>query len=219
MTRQHGLRPGFLWGASTAPHQIEGNNVNSDWWLREQHIPGMQRSGDAVDSYHRYAEDMRLLADAGLNSYRFGIEWARIEPTPGDISRAELAHYRRMIDTAVDLGLTPVVTLHHFTHPRWFTEAGGWMDDRAIERFQAYVEAATRILDGVEWVCTINEPNILALMAMMSQAVQSSGPAEPSEEAKKWLSPTVEGAARPVLPAPDPKTGRSEEHTSELQSP
>ena len=205
MTRQHGLRPGFLWGASTAPHQIEGNNVTSDWWLREQHIPGMQRSGDAVDSYHRYAEDMRLLADAGLNSYRFGIEWARIEPTPGHISRAELAHYRRMIDTALDLGLTPVVTLHHFTHPRWFTEAGGWMDDRAIDRFRAYVEAATRILDGVEWVCTINEPNILALMAMMSQAAQS---AEPSEEAKKWLSPTVEGAARPVLPAPDPKTGQ-----------
>ena len=202
MTRISPLRPDFLWGASTAPHQVEGNNVNSDWWAREPSMPGMQRSGDAIDSYHRYTEDMRLLADAGLNSYRFGIEWARIEPTPGHVSRAELAHYRRMIDTAIGFGLTPVVTLHHFTHPRWFTEAGGWMDDRAIERFQAYIETAARILDGVEWVCTINEPNILALMAMMSQ------PVPPSDEAKKWLSPTVEGDARPVLPAPDPKIGR-----------
>lgn len=76
----------FLWGAATAPHQIEGNNVNSDWWALEQQMPGMQRSGDAVDSYHRYAEDMRLLAEAGLNAYRFGIEWARIEPVPGAFS-------------------------------------------------------------------------------------------------------------------------------------
>ena len=198
------LIPGFLWGASTAPHQIEGNNVNSDWWAHEPRMPGMERSGDAIDSYHRYAEDMRLLADAGLNSYRFGIEWARIEPAEGHVSLAELAHYRRMIDTAVDLGLTPVVTLHHFTNPRWFTEDGGWLEDRSIDRFRSYVETATRILDGVEWVCTINEPNILALMALMGQARQ----APPEDEADKWLSPTVEGAARPVLPSPDPRIGR-----------
>jgi beta-glucosidase len=195
------LAPGFLWGASTAPHQIEGNNVNSDWWVREQRAPGMERSGDAVDSYHRYAEDMRLLADAGLNAYRFGIEWARIEPAPGHFSRAELAHYRRMIDTALGLGLRPVLTLHHFTAPRWFAEEGGWTGDRAIARFQAYIRAVTVILDGVEWVCTINEPNMLALMAMTSRAAQS-------EESRKWMTPTVEGGGRPVLPDPDPMIGR-----------
>ncbi|MFJ2171772.1 glycoside hydrolase family 1 protein [Streptomyces sp. NPDC087851] len=197
------LIPEFLWGASTAPHQIEGNNVNSDWWAYEPNMPGMARSGDAIDSYHRYAEDMRLLADAGLNSYRFGIEWARIEPAEGQISRAELAHYRRMIDTALGLGLEPVVTLHHFTHPRWFTEDGGWLEDRAVDRFRRYVETATRILDGVQWVCTVNEPNILALMAMMSRPRPA-----PEDDAEKWLSPTVEGAARPVLPSPDPRIGR-----------
>ena len=202
MTDDTRTRPSFLWGAATAPTQIEGNNINSDWWLREQRMPGMERSGDAIDSYHRYAEDMRLLADAGLNSYRFGIEWARIEPHEGHISLAELAHYRRMIDTSLALGLTPVVTLHHFTHPRWFTEDGGWASDRAIDRFRSYVETATRILDGVEWVCTINEPNMLALMATMSKAPPAS-----EEEVKKWMSPTVEGAARPVLPSPDPKAG------------
>ena len=88
---------GFLWGAATAGHQIEGNNVNSDWWAREQLMPGMELSGDACDSYHRYREDIDLLADAGLTSYRFSFEWSRIEPVRGHFSRAELAHYRRMI--------------------------------------------------------------------------------------------------------------------------
>ncbi|GGV29424.1 beta-glucosidase [Actinomadura cremea] len=197
--------PGFLWGAATAPHQVEGNNVNSDWWLREERVPGMERSGDACDGYHRYAEDMRLLAGAGLNAYRFGIEWARIEPSPGRFSRAELAHYRRMIDTALDLGLKPVVTLHHFTHPRWFAEEGGWTGDAGIERFEAYVRAACDVLDGVEWVCTINEPNMLALMVGMSRAARA---AAGTGATKKWMSPTVEGAARPVLPDPDPEVGR-----------
>jgi beta-glucosidase len=156
---------GFLWGAATAAHQVEGNNLNNDWWQLEQTAAayGVQFSGDALDSYHRYEEDMRLLADAGFNAYRFSIEWARIEPLPGKFSRAELAHYRRMIDTAQRLGLTPVVTLHHFTHPWWFGEEGAWLGEQAVARFTRYVEQACTILDGVEWVCTINEPNILAV--------------------------------------------------------
>lgn len=190
----------FLWGAATAPHQIEGNNVNSDFWANEGRA-GMERSLDAIDSYHRYGEDMRLLADAGLNAYRFGIEWARIEPVPGHFSRAELAHYRRMIDTAVDLGLEPVVTLQHFTHPRWFADQGGWMSDTAIDRFQEYVTAATGILDGVKWVVTMNEPNMLAIMATMMRAIEAAGESE-------WQSPTVEGDVQPVLPSPDPVIGK-----------
>ena len=155
----------FLWGAATAAHQVEGNNVNSDWWRREQNPrSGLERSGDACDSYHRYEEDMQLLADAGLNAYRFSIEWASIEPSPGHVSDAALAHYRRMIDAAFERGLAPVVTMHHFTGPAWFAEEGGWLGDGAVERFSAYVEATTSILGGVQWVCTINEPNVLALV-------------------------------------------------------
>ncbi|WP_067819809.1 glycoside hydrolase family 1 protein [Actinomadura kijaniata] len=155
----------FLWGAATAAHQIEGNNLNNDWWQLEHTAAeyGVQFSGDAVDSYHRYEEDMTLLADAGLNAYRFSIEWSRIEPSPGRFSRAELAHYRRMIDTARRMGLAPVVTLHHFTHPIWFGENGAWLAKDAVEVFTRYVEQACTILDGVEWVCTINEPNIVAV--------------------------------------------------------
>ncbi|MER5794259.1 family 1 glycosylhydrolase [Streptomyces sp. NPDC001980] len=192
------LAPGFLWGASTAPHQIEGNNLNSDFWANEGRIPGMERSGDACDSYHRYREDMKLLADAGLGAYRFGIEWARIEPLPGLVSRAELAHYRRMIETAFELGLTPVVTLHHFTSPLWFAEEGGWLGDRAVDRFRTYVETVAPILEGVEWVVTMNEPNMLAIMVGMARAFQN-----PQADGE-WQSPTLDTEGpRPPLPAPD----------------
>lgn len=158
------FRDGFLWGAATAAHQVEGNNLNNDWWKLEHDAAefGVQFSGDAVDSYHRFEEDMRILAGAGLNAYRFSLEWSRIEPSPGRFSPALLAHYRRMIDTARGLGIVPVVTLHHFTHPLWFDKAGGWLGEAAVELFARYVEQACTILEGVDWVCTINEPNVLA---------------------------------------------------------
>ncbi|MEU4650317.1 glycoside hydrolase family 1 protein [Nocardia fluminea] len=189
------LPAGFLWGASTAAHQIEGNNINSDWWQREHASPHLQHSGDAVDSYHRYPEDMRLLAEAGLNAYRFSIEWARIEPAEGHISRSALAHYRRMIDTAREFGLEPVVTVHHFTVPRWFAEDGGWMDDRAIDRFGRYVEAAAAILGDVAWICTINEPNMLSMMIALQQARDAGD------------GPTMERRRARRLPDPDPQVG------------
>ncbi|MFJ8194021.1 glycoside hydrolase family 1 protein [Streptomyces sp. NPDC096094] len=195
------IRRDFLWGAATAPHQVEGNNTLSDWWAREARMPGAEPSGDAVDHYHRYPEDMRLLADAGLNAYRFGVEWARVEPRPGQISRAELAHYRRMIDTAIGYGLTPVVTLHHFSSPRWFAERGGWLADEAIEHFRSYADTVTSILDGVEWVATLNEPNMLAMMTMLAAAMQRG-------DAAQWQSPTVKGATQVLLPVPDPSIGR-----------
>lgn len=193
----------FLWGASTAPHQIEGNNLNSDWWARETMMPGMEPSGDADDSYHRFAEDMTLLADAGLNAYRFGIEWARIEPREGQFSRAELAHYRRMIETALGLGVTPVVTLNHFSVPAWFAADGGWASPAATSRFASYVTRAADILDGVDWVVTLNEPNMGAMMVMITEAMRSGA-------MEQWQSPTVDGEAEREriaanLPVPTPE--------------
>lgn len=155
---------GFWWGAATAAHQIEGGNVGSDWWERE-HAPWptvAEPSGDACDSYHRYPEDMKLAADAGLTMYRFSVEWARVEPERGSFSRAQIEHYRRMVGTACGRGLEPMVTLHHFTTPRWFAHAGGWKATDAADRFARYVEALEPVLDGVTWICTVNEPNILA---------------------------------------------------------
>ena len=115
---------GFLWGASSAPHQNEGNNVNSDMWALEQILT--ERSGDAVDFYHRWRDDIDLVTSLGLNSFRFGIEWARVEPTRGHFSAAELAHYRRIIEYCLAQGIEPVVTLHHFSSPLWFVKEGGW---------------------------------------------------------------------------------------------
>ena len=158
---------GFRWGSATAAHQIEGNNVNTDWWARE-HAPGTtiaEPSGDACDSYHRYSEDMQVLADVGLGTYRFSLEWARIEPEKGFVSRAELDHYRRMVDTARQLGIEPMVTLHHFTIPRWFDAEGGWLAPDAVDRFRRFTEAVLPVLDGVELICTINEPNMVAMFA------------------------------------------------------
>jgi len=186
----------FLWGAATSPHQTEGANTNSDWWYLENdpHSFVSEISGDAVDSYHRFPEDMRLLADAGLTAYRFGIEWARIEPAPGSFDREQLEHYRDMIETALGLGLTPVVTLHHFTSPAWFAAQGGWRHPDAVDLFARYVEKATEILDGVEWVCTLNEPNVMASMI----ALMSPASAEPTADTEQ-----VDAVTSLSLPIPD----------------
>ena len=92
---------GFLWGASTAAHQVEGNNVNNDWWMREHSSAHgiVEPSGDACDSYHRYREDIALLAGLGFNTYRFSLEWSRIEPEAGYVSRVHRplpTHGRRL---------------------------------------------------------------------------------------------------------------------------
>ncbi len=193
---------GFLWGAATAAHQVEGNNVNSDWWVKEHAAgsPVVEPSGDAVDSYHRYREDMQLLAHAGLNAYRFGVEWSRIEPERGYISRAELDHYRRMIDCALELGLRPVVTLLHFTVPRWVHDTGSWLNPESPELFARYTEAVLPILDGVEYVCTINEPNIAAMLAGGEDAVTLTAGSLPAPNQRVGESLlAAHGRAREIL--------------------
>ncbi|MDX6200155.1 MAG: beta-glucosidase [Actinomycetota bacterium] len=158
---------GFLWGAATSPHQTEGGNVSSDWWALEHAGNALvrQRSGDAVDSYHRWPEDMDLLAEAGFTDYRFGVEWARIEPVRGEFSQAAIDHYTRMVDGALTRGLRPLLTLHHFTSPEWFAERGGWVAADAPELFERYVGELTPLLaSALPRVCTINEPNLLAVM-------------------------------------------------------
>lgn len=169
----HRFPPGFLVGAATAAHQIEGNNVNADLWDAEWTRSSIfaEPSGDACDSYHRYGEDIALLADAGLNAYRFGVEWARIEPEDGYFSRAALDHYRRMLDACHAHGLTPIVTLQHFTVPKWFARRGGWEGEGAADRFARYVERVVRHLgDLIPWACTINEANLGAALGDITNA-------------------------------------------------
>jgi beta-glucosidase len=191
---------GFLWGAATAPHQVEGGNVNSDMWELEWATPSIfaEPSGDACDHYHRYVEDVAIMADLGFNAYRFGVEWARIEPEEGWFSRAELDHYRRVCATCVEHGITPVVTYNHFSSPRWFAHAGGWDDAQAADRFARYSEAVTRhVGDLVPWVCTINEANIIAMLLSTRMApVASRGETDvlelPAEGPRSWPSPKLD---------------------------
>jgi beta-glucosidase len=158
---------GFLWGVATAAHQVEGNNINSDLWVLEHLKPSMypEPSGDACDHYHRYRDDIKLVADLGFNTYRFSIEWARIEPEEGFFSTAELEHYRRMLATCREHNLTPMLTFWHFTAPRWFAARGGWETDDAGDLFARYCERASKHLgDLIGVATTFNEPNIPLLV-------------------------------------------------------
>jgi beta-glucosidase len=158
---------GFLWGAATSGHQIEGNNLASDVWAME-HVPDTpfaEPSGDACDGYHRYREDIGLLADSGCNAYRFSIEWSRVEPSSGEFSRAALDHYLRVARACVERGLTPVVTLNHFTVPAWFARCGAWDQAEAPELFERYCRRVVAHFAGeVNWWVTLNEPNVGAFL-------------------------------------------------------
>lgn len=153
----------FLIGAATAAHQVEGNNVDSDCWALEniKHSDYLEKSGEAVDHYHRYEEDIRLLAEAGLNAYRFTIEWARIEPEEGKFNKQEIEHYRSVIQACRIRGVEPVVTLHHFSSPVWLIRKGGWEADTTPDDFARYVEyVMTNLGKELTYVCTINEANM-----------------------------------------------------------
>ena len=154
----------FLLGSSTASHQVEGNNIHSDYWAMEhmETTSFNEPSLDAVDHYHHYEEDIRLMAKAGLNAYRFSIEWARIEPKQGVYDEKEVEHYKDMIACCKKNGIEPIVTLHHFTSPKWTIEQGGWEEEKIADFFASYVSYVTeKILKGnVHYVCTINEANM-----------------------------------------------------------
>jgi beta-glucosidase len=169
----HRFPPGFVWGTATAAHQVEGGNWNNDWWAWEHNpMSGCaEPSGDAIDHYHRYGDDIALLADLGFKTYRFSVEWSRIEPEGGEFSKAALDHYRRMCAACHEHGITPIVTFHHFTTPRWVCHLGGWEEPDTADRFARFCGRTTEALgDLMGWGCTLNEPNIVALMGFLGGA-------------------------------------------------
>ena len=156
---------GFLWGAATSGHQTEGGNSNSDWWDWEQKAdtPTREPSGAAIEHYKRYAKDVAMLGELGLNMYRFGIEWSRVEPEEGRFDEKELDHYRKMVAAMRKAGLAPMATLYHFALPRWVAANGGWLWDRTPALLDRYVRRMVEALgDGVDWYITINEPGVVA---------------------------------------------------------
>jgi beta-glucosidase len=155
----------FLWGSATAAHQVEGDNKNSDWWAFE-HMPDTpckEPSGAAIEHYKRYPRDMALLAGLGFNTYRFSVEWARIEPAEGDFDQGELDHYRKMVELCRKSNLIPMVTLNHFTLPKWVADRGGWLSPSTPGFFERYTRRVVGALgDNVEWYSTLNEPGMVA---------------------------------------------------------
>ena len=163
---------GFLWGTAISAHQSEGNNTNSDIWLLENLTPTLfaEASGDACDSYHRFDQDIAIAAELGLNCYRFGIEWARIEPLPGHFSTAELDHYRRILESCHAHGLLPIVTYSHFSVPRWFAQRGGFEVRECADLFARFAERVTQALgDLIGLATTFNEANIPLLRRVLNR--------------------------------------------------
>lgn len=149
--------------AATAGHQVEGNNRYSDYWVIEhlRHSSFVEPSDQADDHYHHFKEDIDILKRAGLNAYRFSIEWARIEPHEGQFDEKEMQNYREVLQYCRQEGIEPVVTLFHFASPAWLIQKGGWGKPYVIHAFENYVRyLGEQLGDLFSYVCTINEANM-----------------------------------------------------------
>ena len=156
---------GFLWGTATAAHQVEGNNTNNQWWKWEQEGHTNGTSGLAADWWGgRWKEDFDRAAEGGQNAHRMSVEWSRIQPTPDTWDEDALEHYRNMLRGLRERGMTPMITLHHFSDPLWFYERNAWEQTEAVVLFEKFVRKTVEALKEycTLW-CTINEPNVYAL--------------------------------------------------------
>ncbi|MDO8559628.1 MAG: glycoside hydrolase family 1 protein [bacterium] len=160
--------PRFLWGTATSAHQVEGNNRDNDWWAWEQRSPQRPNSGRACDHYVRYRSDVAQMKKLGYTSYRFSLEWSRIEPQPGKWNHRAIDHYRDLIRLCNKSGIKPVVTLHHFTNPQWLSARGGWTRGTTIAAYLRYVRYVVGELgDVVDLWITVNEPLVYALQSYL----------------------------------------------------
>jgi beta-glucosidase len=186
----------FLWGSATAGHQVEGNNDNSDFWAEEQveGSPYQEKSGDAIDHYKLYKEDIALMSSLGLKVFRFSIEWSRIEPVPGQYSQAALDHYRDVLKTCYAYNMTPFVTMHHFASPKWLMQFGGWASPDVPERFAKYCETVFRELGHlIPYVLTLNEVNLPVMLRELFTSIGFIPPVGIDQNA--WTAPQWREAA------------------------
>ncbi|MBO0808622.1 MAG: family 1 glycosylhydrolase, partial [Actinobacteria bacterium] len=164
--------PGFAWGAATAAYQIEGaagiDGRGPSIWDTFSHVPGNIQRGDtgdvACDSYHRYRDDVALLASLGLNSYRFSISWPRVQPAGrGPVNQKGLDYYRALLDELADHGIAATATLYHWDLPQQLQDEGGWAVRSTAQRFADYAGIMAEALgDGVSRWITLNEPQVAA---------------------------------------------------------
>jgi beta-glucosidase len=164
---------GFLWGTATAAQQVEGSNTNNIWSYWES-LPGKIKEGGkaglACDWWGgRWKEDFDRAAETGQNSHRFSVEWSRIQPLPDKWDEYALDHYLSMLRGLKERGMTPLVTLHHFSEPLWFFEQGGWENPKSPELFAAFCRKTVSVLKDYAnlWI-TFNEPNVHAYLGYIN---------------------------------------------------
>lgn len=154
----------FIWGTATAAHQIEGNNENTNWGEWEKQI-GKIKDGsnaiEAVDGWNRAKDDIKLMKELGVNSYRFSLAWNKIEPEKGKINEEALTHYDEVINELKANKIEPMITLHHFSHPLWFEQLGAFEKEENIKYFLEFSKLVfSRYRDRVKYWVTLNEPNV-----------------------------------------------------------
>jgi beta-glucosidase len=172
----------FLWGTATSAHQVEGNNKNNDWWVWEQegHIVEGERSGIACNWWESAEDDLDQAAEMGTTALRLSLEWSRIEPEPGIYDEEAILRYRQILQAAVDRGMDPMVTLHHFTNPLWLTEMGDFNSDVVVDYFGRYsAKVASSLGDLFQKWITINEPMVYFIFRYLAKTFP-----EPTE--KGW---------------------------------
>jgi beta-glucosidase len=162
----------FLWGTAASAHQVEGDCTNNNWTYFEglndpsgrPRIRHGHRAGKTCEQWTRFREDIALMRSFGLNAYRFSVEWSKIEPEEGRFNEAALAHYEEMVDALLAAGVEPVITLHHFTDPIWFSDAGGFLREDSPEILCRFAQKVfDRLAPRVRIWCTVNEPAVYAV--------------------------------------------------------
>jgi beta-glucosidase len=180
---------GFTWGAATASYQIEGafdaDGKGESIWDRFSHTPGRVVGGDtgdvACDHYHRYREDVAILAELGLNAYRFSVSWPRVLPSgTGRVNAKGLDFYERLVDELLSHGIAPHVTLYHWDLPQPLEDAGGWPVRETANAFAEYAGVvAGRLGDRVKQIATLNEPFVAAYQGYRT-GVHAPGRSDPA---------------------------------------
>jgi len=168
--------PEFTWGVASAAHQVEGGSDNSNWsWWETQsddagqpRIAGGQKAGAACEHWERYPEDIEHMKQLGVSSYRFSLEWSKIEPEPGVFDENAIAHYHDVLAALKAAGITPMITLLHFSWPLWFEGEGAFEKSENIHYFLRFAERVFQeYRPACKLWCTVNEPEVVSLIGYL----------------------------------------------------
>lgn len=162
----------FLWGSATSAYQVEGSNTDADW-------EDFKSAGVACDQYNLYEQDFKMIQEMGHNAHRLSIEWARIEPREGEFDQNEIEHYKQVLKSLKDKNITVMLTLWHFTLPKWLAQKGGWENFHSPYYFERFVQRMVPELKSyVDMWVTLNEPGVYVFMSYLGGDESGGWPPE-----------------------------------------